>query len=301
MTYLLGIDAGGTKTIASAYSVDGHLLEQITVGPANVYVDYESSLETIKGVLEAIFDTYSSENCSFLLIGIAGLRASQKGQEIEEYLSDFHIAFGLVSDIELAYYASLDDVSEGVLTLAGTGSVTLLKTEEGFSYFGGWGQILGDDGSAYRIGLETLRAMARQMECGDLSDALIESLVDHLNLHSVAEVIKQVQTMDKSQIASLAQVVDDYANQSIVAQEILVKAGRDLAEQTSRAIDFAFKSQKTTISQVGLTGSVLIHSQLVRETVKQSLLYTYPQLRFELSDISDHTKAVVNVYKERTK
>lgn len=301
MNYLLGIDAGGTKTIVSLYKVDGHLLEQIIVGPANVYVDYENGMQTIKAALATIFQKYPAEKCSLILIGIAGLRASQRRQDIEDYLSQFAIPFDLVSDIELAYYAILDSVSEGVLTLAGTGSVTLLKTERAFSYFGGWGQILGDDGSAYHIGLEALKTLAKHEECSNVKDVMLETLSKHLKSHSVADIIKQVQMMNKRQIASLAQLVDSYADQSLLAQEILVEAGRALAKQTSRAIDFAAKSQDTEISLVGLTGSVLIHSQTVRETLKQDLLHTYPQLRFKLSDISDHTKAVVNLYQERTK
>jgi N-acetylglucosamine kinase-like BadF-type ATPase len=67
----------------------------------------------------------------------------------------------VISDAEAAWMGALDD-GAGVLILAGTGSIALARTARGrWARAGGLGPLLGDEGSAFWLGREWLRASGR--------------------------------------------------------------------------------------------------------------------------------------------
>ncbi|HUF92947.1 MAG TPA: BadF/BadG/BcrA/BcrD ATPase family protein [Candidatus Limnocylindria bacterium] len=67
----------------------------------------------------------------------------------------------VISDAEAAWMGALDD-GAGVLILAGTGSIALGRTARGrWARAGGLGPLLGDEGSAFWIGRQWLRASGR--------------------------------------------------------------------------------------------------------------------------------------------
>jgi N-acetylglucosamine kinase-like BadF-type ATPase len=130
----------------------------------------------------------------------------------------------------------------GVIVIAGTGSVAYGKLADGRSALaGGWGYIMGDEGSAYQIGLAALGAACRASDKRGPATTLLEHIPARLERSTLREVHKGIYShaIMRPQIAGLAAVVGAAArdDNDTIAQAILTRAGRDLADAAIAVIE----------------------------------------------------------------
>ena len=162
----------------------------------------------------------------------AGLAGAARRPDARALLGDRLSQLGvsrrvrIVPDAEVAFVDAFGEAA-GILLIAGTGSIGLGRAGGGeLERVGGWGALLGDEGSGYRIGLDGLQAAIRGAERRGPPTGLSDTLFRSLGLESVARVLEWGQGAGKSRIAALAPLVIQEAERGdAVAVEIVDRAG----------------------------------------------------------------------------
>jgi N-acetylglucosamine kinase-like BadF-type ATPase len=190
----------------------------------------------------------------------------------------------------------------GVVVIAGTGSVAYGRLETGQEmYRGGWGYIMGDEGSAYDIGRNALRA-ACQASDGRLgtvgwveqepfpffaaSDTrLVNDIPAHFGMKTLRELHHAIYSskISRPQIARLAAVVTAAAQHGDeVARSILATAGQDLAKAALAVISALDRKRKGI--EVYVTGGVFQAGPFVLDPFRE-MLQRYPIHRGAFSPV----------------
>ncbi|MCJ7987316.1 hypothetical protein MUB16_30875 [Priestia sp. OVL9] len=140
MDYIIGIDGGGTKTEAVAYSLNGQELAASKSGYGNLLINYNTAITHIDECITACKTALTGYTCKGISLGLAGSKALSK-EEIKRYFYDrYQVEVGLYDDAMIAHEALLHG-KDGILTIAGTGAVSIGKktgytnTEEGGDTF----------------------------------------------------------------------------------------------------------------------------------------------------------------------
>lgn len=272
LKYIIGIDGGGTKTEAVAYSLEGEELGQGLSGYGNMLLGEEAIGNIIQAASKCISNVKEhspSSECLMLYSGIAGIDSGGGKEELEEVLyRHFNVKARAVNDAELAMAALLKG-GDGVMTISGTGSISYGIKSGSKARAGGWGHLLGDEGSGYFIAMEGFRNMAREQDLGLAPGSLSRVFMEKLGIKNAEEIKKFIYSSQKGDIAAFAPLVADMGELGdLLSRGILKKAGLDLAETTClvcRKLDFREGVM------VGIKGSILTRVKLVREEFEGAL------------------------------
>lgn len=182
----LGLDIGGSKT-------HGILLRSGTVagssiaGSANVQnVPVDRALEN----LAEIFTALDARDVSRVIAGSGGVDTPADAEALRSLIARFapHAAVDVVHDTRLILAAGHQP--HGIALIAGTGSVAWGISPAGAqARSGGWGHLLGDEGSAYWIGREAVRHVLRRQETGGGTDPLTEALLERCEVQRPEQLI----------------------------------------------------------------------------------------------------------------
>jgi glucosamine kinase len=212
---VIGVDGGGTRTRAVILDADGVEVGRAATGPAlmnrqELPIDIDGVVSTVRSAaLAADFELPAAALCA----GFAGVGREQERQAVEEALGEHDLAKALrvVTDAEAAFFDAFR-AGPGLLLIAGTGSVALGRAEDGRqARVGGWGLLLGDEGSAYEIGLRAMRAIARSADGRSEPTQLLAQFIADLSLIGPEDLIAWAAGAGKKVIASLAPAVCDLA------------------------------------------------------------------------------------------
>ena len=260
-TLVLGIDGGGTGTVAVLASHDGTILGRGEAGPSNQRaVGVEGALANLDRAINAAFLNARISWCRVgsACLGLAGAGRPNDRAVIEEWGARVGLA-QTVRVIEDA--ALLLGTGWGVAVVAGTGSMVYARAADGrTSRAGGWGYLLGDEGSGYAIALAALRAVVRSADGRSPATLLTARFLGVLRLTRPQELIAFATEQDRAAIAALAPIVLDTADPT--ATMIVREAAAELAiavEAAARALDLAAPFP------LALAGGLLISSAAYRE------------------------------------
>jgi len=281
----LGIDGGGTKTVAVLLDGISREIARAVGGSSNIHsvgqaVAEASLREAIERVLSAAGLTAADVTATGL--GMAGAARAEDQQSVRDLLARIAPFRNVLvtHDAEAALVGGIGR-RYGVVLIAGTGAIAYGVNARGESRRAdGWGYRLGDEGSAHWIGLEGLRAVVRAHDGRGQATALTEALLPHLGLPHADALVTRVYADDfgAPQLAALALPVSDVARGGDpVAQAIQREAGRRLGETVSAVVrglgmcDQAFEAV--------LMGGVLCARDLVWQTVVAALREVAPRAR----------------------
>src|SRR4029079_3077531 len=166
MMHVLGIDAGGTKTVCLLADESGHVVCEARRGGANLQAAGELSVEK---VLHQVMDEATGERPivpAAICLGIAGVDRPDDYAVVGAVMR--RIAYKtrviIVNDALVALEAGAPG-QPGVVVISGTGSISYGRNAHGeAARSGGWGYVLGDEGSGYWMGRAALRAVLRQAD-----------------------------------------------------------------------------------------------------------------------------------------
>lgn len=167
----IGIDGGGTKTKMVSYDDDGNIGQEIVL--PTVHILSQTPKKCIE-ILKAGVEQLDPQSVSKIGIGLAGYGQDKKiRKEIEDIcLKAFkNRPFVLKSDVQIAIEGALDG-QDGIVVIAGTGSIALSLKEGMLQRCGGWGYQLGDEGSAYWIAKKMLNVFCQEVDGHLLNDIL---------------------------------------------------------------------------------------------------------------------------------
>lgn len=268
---VLGIDAGGSKTLALVAGVDGKLLGRARGGPGNYNtVGFAAASAAItEAARDALFAAGAQAvQVRALCLGAAGVNRPEDGALWVEWARQAFPAARavIVNDamVVLASAAPLDCC--GLAIIAGTGSIVYGRDQQGnLARAGGWGYLMGDEGSNYALGQAALRAVSRAADNREPATLLTGLLLKHWSLEQPNDLVGKVYgECSRKDIARLGRLVEAAADAGdLVARGILEDAGRELA-LAARAV--ANHLSLTGELACALAGAVLTRGERVRES-----------------------------------
>jgi len=238
--HVLGIDAGGTKTVALLADAEGRVVGEGRSGGANLQAHGELEVEK---VLHHVIDLAMSGQAgspSAVCLGLAGVDREGDGAVIRGIMRrlGFRSHTLIVNDALIALVAGVplrdgsSAVSPGLVLIAGTGSIAYGVNPQGqAARAGGWGTSLGDEGSGYWIGRRALMAVARDTDGRGPRTRLTPLVLEHFSLSRPEQLVAEIydHAQGKRAIASLGATVEQArAEGDAVATEIMREAAEEL-------------------------------------------------------------------------
>jgi N-acetylglucosamine kinase len=295
MNCVLGIDGGGSKTICVIMDETGKVIGRGKAGSSNYQViGIKATLISLESAIWAAiieaFNVKDNLNIVAICLGLAGVGRAKDIEVVKGLIQELQkskllpITWELApSNIIICHDALIalvggvgNDV--GVVVSAGTGSIVFgINSQEKTKRVGGWGYILGDEGSAYKIAVAGMQAVLRAYDGRGMSTSLKEELQEHLGIVSIEDLIEIIyrQGWGVKEIAALTPLVDSAAaDGDIVANKIIHEAVQELVIATSTVIDALF--QPTEVFEVVTTGSVWQGKSQLRESFVTSIESQFP-------------------------
>ncbi len=266
--YYLGIDGGGTKTDFALADSEGNMISRVVLGacnPNDVGIS-EAQDVLLRGITE-VCHRYQKNSISVFL-GFAGGASDKHAQKMLDYLCGFGFAeAGIGEDTQNSVAAGLGD-ENGVAVIIGTGSVVYAKYNEQFYRYGGYGYLLGDEGSGYAIGRDTVHA-ALMSEDGSGTDTLLHKYVlEACGTETVFEKIDDLYRTGKRAIAKFSPLAfRAMAQGDETARDILERNFGQLAH----LIGCASQRIKTKCVKVVLCGGMTADSDVIIPILTRAL------------------------------
>ena len=251
MSLLLGVDGGGTKTAFVLIDDSGIVLARAEQ-PSAYY--HEHGRERVAEVLEAGTAAVCGDagagrdEIAFAFFALPGYgEISGDAGFLDEAPAAVlgHRRYRSGNDMVAGWAGSLGG-ADGINVIAGTGSMTYGERKGRSNRVGGWGELLGDEGSGYWIALRALNAFTRMSDGRTARGPLHRLLRESAGIASDLDMIDVVFTRwrkGRSEIAALAPLVVRAADEGdAVAERILADAAAELAdlvEATGASLGFA--------------------------------------------------------------
>lgn len=254
---VIGLDIGGTKTRGVRFE-DGRVAADEIAGSSNVQ---NVSREEAALHLAELFAMIGGGDVAQVYAGAGGIDtdddAAALAALIEPHVPGAKIT--VVHDSRLLLAAGR--ASTGVAVIAGTGSAAWGKNAVGQeARAGGWGYLLGDEGSGYWLGREAVRHSLRRMNQGLDADQLTAALLESCGVDDPNKLIALFHSADTGRRywAQQARLVVEAADAGhTVSQELVDQAGQDLAGLAAQAL-----------RKLGLDGPVILGSGLGMNVVR---------------------------------
>jgi len=276
----LGIEAGGTRTVALA---DGISSMRREFGPANLRLLNDRQLERHFRAIAKIMPAPDA-----LAIGMAGARSETDRERMRRAAAKAwpEVPCHAADDLETALMAADTKSAIGnpksaiprILILSGTGSCCFGRSADGkqTAKVGGWGHILGDKGSGFEIGLRALKAVVYYLDRDGEWSELGQRLLRALQLNEPNDLIGWAQAARKDEVAALAvEVFAAWAKGDRIATDILEGAAQSLASDA--ACCAARLARKGGPVQFVLAGSVLLKQPRFAAKVARALKKLWPR------------------------
>jgi N-acetylglucosamine kinase-like BadF-type ATPase len=236
MTYFLGVDGGQSGTTALIGDESGRVLGRGEAGPCNHAGSGEGRAKLERAVTASVAAACSQAGLEAAVIHFeAACFGMSGGPEDKAAILGSILRVGrlMVTNDAVIALAGATETGQGIVTIAGTGSIAFGRNGEGRSArAGGWGYVFGDEGSAFDIVRQALRAALRMEEGWGAQTALRAAILDATGSGNANEATHRLYTADwpRDRTATLAPLVDSAAVAGdAVAIEILANAAAQLA------------------------------------------------------------------------
>ena len=232
--HVIGIDAGGTKTVCLLCDSEGRLVAEARGEGANLHSAGELAVEKVlHGLMDRVLDERPFVPAAICL-GIAGVDRQADVSVVSQLMRRIgHKARIVVTNDALVALVAGVGEGPGIVVIAGTGSIAYGRNGRNqAARAGGWGYVLGDEGSGYWIGRHALRAVVRESDGRGRLTAITPHILGQLGLERPQDLVHAVYHADlkPSAIAALARCVQQARDEGDpIAQAILAEAARELA------------------------------------------------------------------------
>lgn len=288
--YVLGIDGGGTKTVAVIADSYGNIHSFARVGSTNsngvdkdqVIRELQNLFEQLKGKNEKVFN-----QLLFAFGGFSGIENPAGRKLIESVFQEYLVGvpFRLVNDAVSALYSGTLG-KPGIVQIAGTGSITYGLNDKGEALrVGGWGYLIDDEGSGYYMGKNALSAIFQSYDGRLTETKLTYMIMDYFKVNDIPELIPLIYSGGEARkkIAPLSKFVTEAALQNDqIALNILESAGRKLGQAIYVMIKRLYANGEFPSKiPVVLTGGVFSSRELF-----------VPFIQEELKDFRDYVSLI---------
>ena len=247
--YILGIDAGATKTLGLLKCLNTNQSWSLVGGPGSLSGAIDNSFQNIENVAKELL---SLANCTaaetLLVCGAAGASNLESKNSLEETLQVMQFSKIVITTDALTSLYGAGNGAPIIVIALGTGSVAMrLDTNGCEKQFGGWGLAVGDQASGAYIGREVITSILREYDKDDfVADDFVTEVFTIIgdNRQKIAKWLKNVTT---ARFAALAPLVCNSTATSEIARVIMQKA----IDEVERLISSAQGDNNLPVCLVG--------------------------------------------------
>jgi N-acetylglucosamine kinase-like BadF-type ATPase len=232
--YVMAIDGGATKTLAAVLDLEQGAVHLAQGGPSNEdAVGARAAVAALLEVAEQALQRAGIDDgqLATAVVAVAGTDTDAIARQVKAARSDDWI---VVNDV-VGAWAAATGAQPGIGAISGTGSnVFGVGPHDRPWRVGGWGQLLGDEGSGYWLGAQSIRAALHDRDGSGPRTALSEAVVEFFGTSSVEAVAALVYSkpLTKGEIAAFATETCKLAERGdAVARELYARGACELAEQ----------------------------------------------------------------------
>jgi N-acetylglucosamine kinase-like BadF-type ATPase len=282
--YVIGLDAGGTKTVCLLADLDGRVLAEARGAGANLHAAGELEVEK---VLHDVMDRVIGDRehaPAAIVLGMAGVDRAGDAPVIRTLLRriGFKARLLVTNDALIALVAAIGH-EPGVVVIAGTGSICYGRNaRDEAARAGGWGYVLGDEGSGYWIGRHALRAVVRAADGRGHATAMTPLVLEHFGASRPEDLVHTIYDgpLRPASIAAVARAVQDAAEAGDeLALQVLTVGARELAS-SARAV-IGRLGLRDEVFDVVLAGGVMHAVPRLAIEVEQQVRALAPRCRVQ--------------------
>jgi N-acetylglucosamine kinase-like BadF-type ATPase len=279
--FVLGIDGGATKTLAAVLDLESNALHLAHGGPSNEdTVGVRAAVQTLLATADEAIERAGirREQLGTAVLAVAGVDTGAFARNVRARRTDDWI---VINDV-VGAWATATGAGPGVAAISGTGSNVFGVGPDGRAWrAGGWGHVLGDEGSGYWLGVQSIRAALRDRDASGPETALSDAAVAFFDVPTLEELAYRVYSrpMVKREIAAFAIETQHLAERGdAVARELYVRGARELSEQIGAVIlQTGLSSPRTVQFPVGLIGSGFKAGALFVEPIAEAVRTYAPE------------------------
>lgn len=230
--YYLVCDGGGTKTEFVLFDQEGKILSKyLGEGSNALFIDENRAIDSVAlGIMTCLkHSNLELHAIQHIVLFIPGFRACLA--ILMQKLGYTEIS--ILSDEENALYGALGK-KPGIVVLSGTGSFAVGRSRKGEKVVcGGWGPLIGDQGSGYHIGIMALSCIARRYDEGNATTKLSSLICNRLGVSDVQQLRRRIYKpgLSRAEIASLSLVVESAAKEGDADASLIIdNAAKELAD-----------------------------------------------------------------------
>lgn len=259
--YVLGIDGGATKTLAAVLDLDERVVHLAEGGPSNEdAVGTRAAVGALLEVADRALERGGVDQAQLAaaVIAVAGTDTDAIARQVCSARSEDWI---VVNDV-VGAWAAATGAQPGIGAISGTGSNVFGVGRDGRSWrVGGWGHLLGDEGSGYWLGIESIRAALADRDGSGPETRLAAAATTFFGVPSVEALAPLVYSkpLTKGEIASFAIETGKLAEDGdTIACALYLRAAHELATQILTVIRYTELGEDAAAGgtfPVGLIGS----------------------------------------------
>jgi glucosamine kinase len=278
---VIGIDGGGSKTHAIVADETGNPLGEAT-GPGSAVKpgEEEASADVIVQVVQDALAKAKMADVTprVVCVGVAGVGREQARQALWQALVSRDIASDVV--VHTDFRIALDDAfgdGPGVLLIAGTGSAAFGRSPAGTTgRCGGWGPIIGDEGSGTWIGRRALSIVSAAADGRESQTGLTGAVLTAAEVNEVMDLIPWAAAATREQIASLAPVVFTVAEGGDLRANAVVSLAVEELMLHIRALAQQLFGDERAAVPVALAGGLMSKGSMLRKRLEHRLRAAVP-------------------------
>lgn len=281
--FVLALDGGGTKTRAAMCNPAGKIVAMSEGEATNpLSRPWEAVEKTIRLLVQEVIERAETDEAavSVLYLGLAGADRPQVTDRLREsFAAQWGERLALDNDAVSALYAGTFG-EPGIVLIAGTGSIAYAVTAKGERQrTGGWGYLVGDEGSGYDIGRKGAAAVLRASDGRGKTTALTGLYLEHFGLNRPEELIARIYGGDnpRKELADTSTLVEKAASLGDeVAMELIGLAADDLVELAAVSLRKAGSSLPVVLAGGLLSADTVLRREVLRRAGFATRVATAP-------------------------
>lgn len=296
VTYILGFDGGGTKTDCVLADEEGNVLARATTGPSNpLRAGYMKAWFALGEAADAVMarQKITADNIGAVCAGLGGAGRPGVVRRVTTYFerSFPNAEIRVTTDLEIALEAAFGR-GEGILLLAGTGSAAFGRDADGrTARAGGRGPWFSDEGGAFDIGREAVRAVSLADERRGPETALTKKIISPHHWRDWTLLFEAVSKNSDDVFPKIFPFVAQLADKGdAVSQGILTNAAKSLSGLAlAVAKDLGWTERPVDIAKCG---GVYGRSKFFDAAIQEEVSKVLPHARLIGIDVSPAEAAV---------
>lgn len=286
MKYYLGIDGGGTRTTAAVSDENSNIITKAVGKTINFYaVGMENSRKNLAEIIENL--DISAFEAAF--IGCSALDNEADAETLNALCGGIINANKIAMNSDV--YVALKSAKGNCVAVCGTGSMAVGEKADGsIAVKGGWGHIIGDEGSAYSIAVNALKKCCVFCDKNERTP-LLEAAESYFEVDGFRKAIDVIYSDDtaKDFIAGFAAKVGSLAESGCdISKEIIAAEAKAYAQTV-----IALIKELECCPVLSLYGGVFQHNPMFRAAFENEILKAFPEIKTEILDIPPEEGALI--------